>query len=83
MSIAVLKSAVRGIHVYQYIPAKGAVVSLSNTQDIQVKAKYPRAIQVTHEGKMVGHLAAEHTNLVFRWLNNHPQYKVMYLIILL
>ena len=47
MSIAVLNSAVRGLHVYKYVPKKGTTVDLSFSEVAEVKMKYPRAIQVT------------------------------------
>ena len=76
MSIAVLNSAVRELHVYKYVPKKGSTVDLSFSEVAEVKMKYPRAIQVTEGAKMVGHVAAEHSNVVFRWLTTHPQHKV-------
>ena len=57
-SIAVLNSAVRGLHVYKYVPKKGTTVDLSFSEVAEVKMKYPRAIQVTEGAKMVGHVAA-------------------------
>ena len=47
MSIAVLNSALRGLHVYKYVPKKGTTVDLSFSEVAEVKKKYPRAIQVT------------------------------------
>ena len=47
MSIAVLNSALRGLHVYKYVPKKGTTVDISFSEVAEVKKKYPRAIQVT------------------------------------
>ena len=65
-SIAVLKSAVRGVHHYKVVPPTGSEVKLTFTEDSAVKARFPRAIQVKWNYEMVGHLAAEHCRLIHR-----------------
>ena len=40
MSIAVLNSAVRGLHVYKYVPKKGTTLYLSFSEVAEVKMKY-------------------------------------------
>ena len=75
-AIAVLKSAVRGLHHYKVVPPTGSEVELTFTEDRAVKARFPRAIQVKWNNKMVGQLAAENCRLIHRWLIYLPQYKV-------
>ena len=59
-SIAVLKSAVRGVHHCKVLPPTGSEVELTFTEDRAVKARFPRAIQVKWNNKMVGQLTADH-----------------------
>ncbi len=71
LSIAVLHSAVRGIHVYRRKPAVGTLLKLESDD----KSKYKNSVGVYEGTNIVGHIAREHSRLVLHWLK-HSNYKV-------
>ena len=72
LSVAVLHSSVRGVHVYRRMPATGTKLLLR----IDQASKYRNAIGVYElNGGMVGHVGAEHCNLIARWMK-YSDYKV-------
>ena len=69
-SIAILLSAVRGVHVFNVYPDKGAQLQLCR----DVNSTYPTVMQCllmkTLPGETVGHVAAEHAKLVAKWIDS-------------
>ena len=43
LSVAILKTAVRGIHVNKTVPNKGYMVLLTKTEDKHVRMRFPHA----------------------------------------
>ncbi len=66
LSVAVLHSAVRGMHIYRLFPASNIFLDLK--LDDKSKFKYSVGVYDVNGG-MVGHVASEHAKLVTRWLN--------------
>ena len=71
-SIAILRSAVRGVHVYKRIPSLNSRVSLDLCGDSNVTKRYPKAITASLNGNILGHIAGEHSKIVYNWIKNNP-----------
>ena len=65
LSVAVLHSAVRGVHVYRRYPSKGTKLQLKR----DLGSAYKDAVLVqTMNTDVVGHLVAEYAKLVDKWV---------------
>ena len=69
LSLAVLQSAVREVHIYRWFPAKGSDLRLY----IDRESRYRNAIAAFDGPNKVGHVAREHSRLVYGWLNHGGQ----------
>ena len=69
LAIAVLHSAVRGMHVYHRFPPKNIFLKLAKDE----KSIFRDSVGVFQDlscTKLIGHVAAEHAKLLTRWLNS-------------
>ena len=75
-SIVILKTAVRGVHVYNIEPEIGTLLTLT----VEKGSKYNHAVLVKSNGKTVGHVAKEHARLVTKWIksSNKPSVSLSY-----
>ena len=65
LSVIDLHSAVRGVHIYRRYPSEGTKLQLRR----DVGSAYKNAVLVqTMNADVVGHLAAEHSKLVGKWI---------------
>lgn len=66
VSVAILHSAVRGVHVYRLFPDKYTNLIIRKDE----KSAHKNAVGVyLLNGKLVGHVAFEHSKLTYRWLS--------------
>ena len=65
-SIVILKTAVRGVHVYKEEPDIGTCLTLSVEKGS--KFKHAVLVKLKSNGKTVGHVAKEHARLVSKWI---------------
>ena len=79
-SIAILRSAVRGVHVYKRIPSLNSRVSLDLCGDSNVTKRYPKAITASLNGNILGHIAGEHSKIVYRSNTQNKYYILNFLI---
>lgn len=66
--IAVLHSAVRGVHVYRVFPKLGQTLHLEHDKKSVHKHSVGVYLAINRKNCLVGHVAREHAALVSRWL---------------